>query len=665
MRAPRFGPLRSGHLIGLFLLVTVLPAALLVALGWRLFRDDQADEARHRQDRREQALAIVAASLERQVIDVERVLHSNGVLPGFGAGSDAAVVSFSEDGVDVRGPGRLPYLPVTTPGRDAGSEQFAAGEALEYRQQNPARAAAWYEREAATTRDAAVRGGALIRLARSARKLGQVDRALQAYAAAAKIDAVAVAGMPVALLAEWAQCDVLASTGRTADLRQAATRLLHDLRDGRWALDRAAYDVQLTDASHWAQATGPPARAPLQSEAAAIDWLWRRWRQQPRDAAPFSGQTAQVRDGALVTIIWNGDGQRLSAFVAGPAFIDRWLADTGPLVARQHVAVTLHEDAPVSGLPNETRLPATDSRLPWTVVVANTDVEASAAASARRRTFWLSGLALLGVLVIAGAFVVARATAREVQTARLQADFVSAVSHEFRTPLTTMRQVTEMLMDERVSAPGRRLAYVQALARQTDRLQRLVESLLDFGRLDAGTTPYRLESLNASDLVAATVVEFTADAAARGYDVATSFPSEAPWVEGDARALHTALWNLLDNAVKYSPGAHSVRARVQCNTTEAAIAVQDFGLGVSSDERDAIFGKFVRGSAATAEGITGTGIGLAMVQHIVSSHGGRVTVDSEPGRGSTFTIWLPRSQPPRIPALAPDVASPRQMRREA
>src|SRR6185369_10012775 len=127
--------------------------------------------------------------------------------------------------------------------------------------------------------------------------------------------------------------------------------------------------------------------------------------------------------------------------------------------------------------------------------------------------------ALLAALVIAGSYVIARAVSRELAVARLQSDFVSAVSHEFRTPLTSMRQLTEILNDGRITAEDRRRTYYEALARQTERLHRLVESLLDFGRMEAGTSPYRLEPLDACAFVRSVVEEFEAEAAGRGYHV--------------------------------------------------------------------------------------------------------------------------------------------------
>jgi signal transduction histidine kinase len=254
---------------------------------------------------------------------------------------------------------------------------------------------------------------------------------------------------------------------------------------------------------------------------------------------------------------------------------------------------------------------------------------------------WIAGFGLLAVLAILGTWFIARAVTRELALARLQSDFVSAVSHEFRTPLTTLRQLTEILSEGRITAEDRRRTYYDALTRQTERLHQLVESLLDFGRMEAGSSPYRLEPLDACAFVRSVVEQFEHEAEGRGYHVELDVDGTAATIDGDRQALTNALWNLLDNAVKYSLECRTVWVDVTRQDTRLAIRVRDQGLGIPRGEHTEIFRKFVRGAAAKAENIKGTGIGLAMVDHIVKAHGGEVRLQSEPGAGSAFTLLLP------------------------
>jgi two-component system phosphate regulon sensor histidine kinase PhoR len=203
-----------------------------------------------------------------------------------------------------------------------------------------------------------------------------------------------------------------------------------------------------------------------------------------------------------------------------------------------------------------------------------------------------------------------------------------------------MRQFTEMLVEDESLPAEKRRAFYDAQERATRRLSRLVESLLDFGRMEAGARPYRLERVDAGRLIKATVEEFKQETNPTNLVMECIVPAEGPMVKADREALAQALWNLLDNAVKYSGDSPVVHIEVEAGNP-VAIRVGDQGFGILPSERNRILRKFVRGSSAKASGVKGTGIGLAMVKHIVDAHGGKVLVESEPGKGSTFTILLP------------------------
>jgi signal transduction histidine kinase len=243
--------------------------------------------------------------------------------------------------------------------------------------------------------------------------------------------------------------------------------------------------------------------------------------------------------------------------------------------------------------------------------------------------------------LVAGSYFIARAVKREVDLARLQSDFVSAVSHEFRTPLAAMRQLSELLAAGRVLHEDRRQQYYDSLAGESRRLQHLVENLLNFGRLQAGVRPYRLEPLDPRALVEKVVAEFRSQLAQPDCQIEVSGDAEPVRLMGDADAVALALHNLLDNAVKYGGVGRTVSVSWGRKGERLALSVRDHGPGIPADERTRIFDRFVRGSAASAANVRGTGIGLAMVQQVVNTHGGAVTIESAPGAGSTFTMWLP------------------------
>jgi signal transduction histidine kinase len=225
--------------------------------------------------------------------------------------------------------------------------------------------------------------------------------------------------------------------------------------------------------------------------------------------------------------------------------------------------------------------------------------------------------------------------------ARLQSEFVSSVSHEFRTPLTTLCQLSEMLMRGRLAGEQECRESYALLHQESDRLRRLVEGLLNFGRLEAGKMQLRFETVDAAALVRQWAAEFAGGQQARGHRLEVAADAETVAVRADHEALRCALWNLFDNAVKYSPDCDTVWVEAGRNGRNVVITVRDRGAGIARSEQKRIFRKFVRGSAARGSEVGGTGIGLATARQIVRAHGGEITVDSEPGRGSAFRILLP------------------------
>ena len=222
----------------------------------------------------------------------------------------------------------------------------------------------------------------------------------------------------------------------------------------------------------------------------------------------------------------------------------------------------------------------------------------------------------------------------------MQSDFVSAVSHEFRSPLTSIRQLSEMLLAGRVPSEDRRHVYHGTLVRETRRLQRLVEALLNFGRMEAGVRPYRFEEVEAAELAHRVAAEFETEiAAGRHIELCGSGSCR---FQADPEALSVALRNLVDNALKYSPNHATVWLDWAVEKGRIAIRVRDRGVGIAPAERKEIFRKFVRGTAAAAGNIKGSGVGLAMVRHIVDAHRGEIQMESELGEGSTFTVLLPK-----------------------
>jgi signal transduction histidine kinase len=222
----------------------------------------------------------------------------------------------------------------------------------------------------------------------------------------------------------------------------------------------------------------------------------------------------------------------------------------------------------------------------------------------------------------------------------MQADFVSTVSHEFRSPLTGVRQLAELLDSGLVSSEDRKKEYYRLILQESGRLTRLVENLLDFSRLEAGRKQYNMTRLDTTawlDEVAGAV---------RDPRLVVDLDPCLPPILGDRDALSSAVANLIDNALKYSPRESPVSLTAAASGGDIRVSVADAGPGIPASERARIFDKFYRGQGDPAERVKGAGIGLSLVRRIVEDHGGTVTLESREGEGSVFTLQLKTESAP-------------------
>jgi signal transduction histidine kinase len=266
----------------------------------------------------------------------------------------------------------------------------------------------------------------------------------------------------------------------------------------------------------------------------------------------------------------------------------------------------------------------------------------AAVAAARRRNLLLSGsiLSLLGVAV----FLIAASARRAQRLARQQLEFVAAVSHELRTPVAVINTAAGNLADGVVADPSRVRTYGTTIQAEARRLGETVERVLQLAGLASGSSLARAP-LAPADLVHEAVEACAFDVARAGAAVSLDLPTDLPMVAGDGPALRAALQNLVANAVKYGGPAPQVRIRARADRAagrdDVLVVVEDDGLGIVAEDRKHIFEPFYRGRDAVARQIQGSGLGLSLVRRIAEAHGGTVSVKSEHGRGSVFTLRLP------------------------
>jgi two-component system phosphate regulon sensor histidine kinase PhoR len=224
----------------------------------------------------------------------------------------------------------------------------------------------------------------------------------------------------------------------------------------------------------------------------------------------------------------------------------------------------------------------------------------------------------------------------------IRRDFVANVSHELKTPITSIKGFVETLIDGAINQPEDARRFLAIIAKQSDRLSSIIEDLLSLSRIEQeaekGQVP--LSRTRLADMLASAIQLCQPRAQARHIDVHLDCPAD---LEGNvnARLLEQAFVNLLDNAIKYSEPNHAVRITASKSGHELMVSFQDSGCGIDREHLSRLFERFYRVDKARSREMGGTGLGLAIVKHIVQAHHGRVQVESTPGKGSTFSIRLP------------------------
>jgi two-component system phosphate regulon sensor histidine kinase PhoR len=284
----------------------------------------------------------------------------------------------------------------------------------------------------------------------------------------------------------------------------------------------------------------------------------------------------------------------------------------------------------------------------WRLQVAPASGDELTIQARRRRLGEMALLALSCVVVLAGVVVVLLANAQERKLHAMRADFVANVSHELKTPLALVRMFGELLMTGRVANEEKRTQYLQIIVRESERLTALIENVLDFARVEKGKVAYDFAPGDLGGVVARAVEACRYRAETEGMRLEIDAAPELPEVVMDERAMQLVVINLVENALKYAPGTEVVRVEVGGHDDVATIAVIDRGPGIAEGDRERIFERFYRGKSARGGQVRGSGIGLALVDHIADAHGGRVEVrDGEKGKGAVFVVTLPVRGPKR------------------
>jgi signal transduction histidine kinase len=301
----------------------------------------------------------------------------------------------------------------------------------------------------------------------------------------------------------------------------------------------------------------------------------------------------------------------------------------------------IYSQAPVERAHLIAAVPFREGFPTWRMALYQPPDSAPRASVRRQIMIFTAAFGVLLLVIAAGIVATWRLVRRETEMARLKADFVANVSHDLKTPVSVIRMFGETLEMGRLPDEAARREYYRVITRESERLTHLIDNVLDFSRIESGRRVYTRVPTAVEPLVRETLEAFSYPLAQEGFKVQTRVAPDLPEVPLDADAVGQAVGNLIDNAIKYSGDRKVLTIEARVVEALLALTVADEGIGIPREEQERIFDKFYRVGRSETQGRRGSGVGLALVSHVADAHGGRVTVESRPGEGSRFTLWLP------------------------
>lgn len=609
---------------GLLLAAILIPITVVILLVVRVVRQERelgerraSDARREAQEqlRRELTARLQAIRLE----EVNRLIGESGTqLP-----PDSPIVFVAPI---VRDDMVRPWeRRANSPPLSAGFVRWQTdGESLEFQRHDAAAAATSYRRALAAARTPLERCAARLSLGRAYLKAGMVPRGEDAdqETLANCGDVTDADGVPIAIY--------------------AAERLIDSRRDQTPVIN---YVVHAVDARQW----------PSPNEIFALRSLLQR---MPRDVAaePLERLTLKIHDieqvNALARELQTHPDRLQRASRTAPGDLP-WMGYGGEpwlvtLVSPRSFALPV-----VMAVSSRRSIPAgvTLRASPETAAVPLGDGFIDlyvhwppgrfADQAARPAAVYVALVSVVFGAVLLGGYVLLRDVQRESDTAVMRSNFVASVSHELKTPLTSIRAHAETLLMGRAGGADTTHDYLRTIVSESERLARLVESVLEFSRIEQGRKTYHMRTTRLDDVVCAAARTLAYPLAQLGFTLTITTDGSCPAFNGDPEALTQAILNLLGNAMKYSGHARTIEMRVGTSDNEAFVDVVDHGLGIAKHDQSRIFERFHRVQSAETAGIAGAGLGLALALHAVEAHRGRIAVVSDVGRGSTFSIRIP------------------------
>jgi signal transduction histidine kinase len=278
---------------------------------------------------------------------------------------------------------------------------------------------------------------------------------------------------------------------------------------------------------------------------------------------------------------------------------------------------------------------------PWFIELYQNDPDLFETFLFSRRGIYFYMFILIAGILIFGLALTVRTVAHELELSKMKSDFVSTISHEFKSPLSSIRQLAEMLQSGRVPSENRRQEYYDVLVEQSERLTLLIDNILDFAKIEEGRKKFDFQMMDIGSLLQQIVSVIQDQVHHKDFVIQLEIEKPLPAIKTDRESMTQAITNLIDNAVKYSGDSRNIIVRAYAEDQYLIFTVKDFGIGIRKEEIDKVFERFYRGGNELTRTVKGSGLGLTLVKQIVEAHHGKIEVESEVGNGSTFTVRIP------------------------
>ncbi len=653
-------PMRTrgrNKLVLLFLIAVVLPSSVLIVLTWHMIGQEQELHQKRLADERRRVARAIG---QRLLVHLEEIKLLEVSALASGAKS-LNILEYTRPEVILIGLAdkerlllpweanqtndRLSHIPSNT----ALFEKIRRAEDEEFVRRRLARANTLYLECIEEAQQPAQQAYARLLRARVLAKLDEVDESLAEYR---KILAVSSEvtdehGVPLCLYAAVSLIE------RGDSYEEVMQLVLSELNAQRWLSPVESYIVR--DLVKVLVESGPELGIRRQVAEDCQQRILEYIRRQEQ-------ALALQKDFAKLALIaqWEGPEQE-TEFTWIAYGEDFWLVSLAPaLPGRQRLAIVVQGDSILdsitANIPDSEMILANvrfttgagpdgeslGPSFPGLRLAYTTDGQASPLGDwGLQRSFYLIALFLVLCVTLFGAYFLWRDVGRELQMAEMRSQFIASVSHELKTPLTAIRIFAETLRMGRLKDSQAKREYLDTIVNESHRLTRLLNNVLDFSKIEKGNRTYRREQACLSEIVQAAVQATQYPLKQQDFHLNVNMEDDLPDISVDRDAIGQAILNLLSNAMKYSGESRQIDLRVQKRAGHAVIEVTDQGIGIDPAEQKRIFEKFYRVPSEENERIPGTGLGLALVFHIVKAHNGHVELRSLLGKGSTFSIHLP------------------------